>query len=420
MILLVVASVFTIGAEAQAPNGVVYIESNIGHVAGRNSILAFKRDKLGHLSPLGEFPTGGTGVHPLEITLGNLPGTLGPFDSDQDLIANWDATKLFAVNSGSDSIAVFDVGKDGRLTPVKGSPFPSGGAHPVSLGLAASGDILAVVNKDYDLSRPGFNVSKRAPNYTTFRVNPNGKLIPVSQSTIVAGVGGTTGPGNPTPTQALVSPSGRLVFDADTFGTTIHSFVLLPNGRLQRAASHGTPSAELAPVPPFGSLLPNPTGRPFVLGLIAHPRESIFYAGFVFEGRAGVYTYNGAGEFQFVRSVAAGLGVCWLTTNASGNRVYTSNTLLNSISVLDTSNPLNPVKLQDFQLAGPPAGSEQLTLDVRGEYLYVVTQKALDIMPVEANALHVLQIAPNGTIAAQTDRVLIPTFPSIPQGVVAR
>ncbi|HEV7401872.1 MAG TPA: hypothetical protein VGO11_03060 [Chthoniobacteraceae bacterium] len=398
----------------------VYIESNNGNVPGRNSILAFKRDQNGHLTPLGEFPTGGTGVHPLPIDVGNLAGTLGPFDSDQNLIFNWDATRIYAVNSGSDSIAVFDVKENGRLEAVKGSPFPSGGRHPVSVGLASCGDTLVVVNKDYDLTRPGFNVSQRAPNYTTFRAERNGKLIPVPHSTIIAGLGGTRGPGNPTPTQALVSPSGQLVFDADTFGTAIHSFVVRPNGRLERAASHGTPAAERAPIPPFGDLLPNPAGRPFVLGLIAHPREPVFYAGFVFEGRAGVYTYNRDGEIRFVRSTEAGLGICWLTTNASGNRVYTSNTLLNAVSVLDTSDPLHPVKLQDFTLAGPPAGSEQLTLDVRGEYLYVVSQQAIAGMPPESNALHVLRIAHNGTIAAQTDRVVIPVTPSCPQGVIAR
>jgi hypothetical protein len=372
------------------------------------------------LTRLGEFPTGGTGVHPLPINPGNLGGTLGPFDSDQNLIFNWDATRIFAVNSGSDTVAVFDVKADGRLSPVKGSPFPSGGRNPVSVGLASRGDILVVVNKDYDLTRPGFNVGQRAPNYTTFRSEGSGKLIPVPHSTIVAGQGGTRGPGNPTPTQALVSPTGQLVFDADTFGTAIHSFVVRPNGRLERAASQGTPAAERAPIPPFGDLLPNPAGRPFVLGLIAHPREPVFYAGFVFEGRAGVYTYNRDGEFHFVRSVAAGLGICWLTTNASGNRLYTSNTLLNAISVLDTSDPLHPVKLQDFTLAGPPAGSEQLTLDVRGAYLYVISQQAIVGMPPESNALHVLRIAPNGTIAAQTDRVVIPVSPSCPQGVIAR
>ena len=420
LFLSVVFSAFTVGAMAQAPRGVVYIESNVGHVPGNNSILGFKRDDAGRLAPLGEFSTGGTGVHPLAINPGNLAGTLGPFDSDQNLIFNWDATRVFAVNSGSDTIAVFDAQSDGSLVAVKGSPFPSGGTQPVSLGLAAGGDILTVANKDYDLTRPGFAASRRKPNYSAFRVNPNGKLIPVPHSTIVAGEGGGTGPGNPTPTQMLVSPTGKLVFDADTFGTAIHSFTVGNNGRLERAASHGTPASERAPIPPFGDLLPNPAGRPFVLGLIGHPHEPVFYAGFVFEGRVGVYTYDRTGEFHFVRSTEAGLGLCWLEVNASGDRVYTSNTLLNSISVLDTSDPLKPVKIQDFTLAGPPAGSEQMSLDAKGEYLYVISQQALVGMPPESNALHVLRIAPDGTIAAQTDRVTIPVSPSIPQGVIAK
>ena len=61
-----------------------------------------------------------------------------------------------------------------------------------------------------------------------------------------------------------------------------------------------------------------------------------------------------------------------------------------------------------------------MTLDVRGEYLYVISQQAQVGMPPESNALHVLRLAPNGTIAAQTDRVVIPVSPSVPQGVIAR
>jgi DNA-binding beta-propeller fold protein YncE len=134
----------------------------------------------------------------------------------------------------------------------------------------------------------------------------------------------------------------------------------------------------------------------------------------------GVYTYDDKGEFTFVRAADAGLGLCWIATNTSGDRVYTSNTLADTISVMDTSDPLKPVKMQEFALAGPPAGPAQLTLDSRGEYLFVVTQKSLDIMPPEANALHALKLASDGTIAAQTDRLIIPVAPSVPQGVIAR
>ena len=100
ILLLGTIWIVTIQANSQAPHGVVYIESNIGHVPGQNSILAFTRDSAGHLAPSGEYSTGGMGIHPLPINPGNLPGTLGPFDSDQNLVFNWDATRIFAVNSG--------------------------------------------------------------------------------------------------------------------------------------------------------------------------------------------------------------------------------------------------------------------------------------------------------------------------------
>jgi hypothetical protein len=39
------------------------------------------------------------------------------------------------VNSGSNTIAVFQVNHDGTLEPVEGSPFPSNGSDPVSVGV---------------------------------------------------------------------------------------------------------------------------------------------------------------------------------------------------------------------------------------------------------------------------------------------
>jgi len=95
--------------------------------------------------------------------------------------------------------------------------------------------------------------------------------------------------------------------------------------------------------------------------------------------------------------------------------------------VLDSSDPLNPFKLQEFSLAGPVGppmlpgqGTTQIALDGRGEYLYVVTQQAFDFMTPEANALHALRLGADGKIDAQTDRVTIPVSPSLPQGVIAK
>ena len=407
---------FLLPAFAQAPPGTIYIESNIGHVEGQNSILAYRRDGNGHLVSIGDYPTGGTGVHALVTTLENLNETLGPYDSDQEVILNRAGTLLFAVNSGSDTVAVFRVHSDGTLTAIEGSPFASGGRNPVSVGLAADESILVVVNTDYDLGRPGFDPSERAPNLTTFRVNPNGKLIPVPFSTVVVGQGGGLGVGNSNPTQAMVALGERLIFDANEFNTAIDSFRVNRNGRLERVATHPTPASEYVPFP----FINNPHMRPIPLGLVAHPSARIFYAGFLFEGVAGVYTYDAVGDFQFERTVPAGPGICWLVMNRAGTRLYTSNILANAISVIDTSDPLHPVKIQDFPLQGPLSGSAQIGLEGGGQYLHVIGQKALDFFPNDANQLHVLRIGADGRIVEQTDRRVIPVAPSAPQGVAAR
>src|SRR4030095_17001351 len=122
--------------KAPATN-VVYITSN-NPTPAENAALAFSRDETnGSLTLLGHFLTGGTGFY-------NSNERLGPDDSDQELIIDPDRRLLFAVNSGSDTIAVFRIHPDGSLTPAHGSPFPSGGVQPVSLGL--SGNQLYVVN----------------------------------------------------------------------------------------------------------------------------------------------------------------------------------------------------------------------------------------------------------------------------------
>jgi hypothetical protein len=254
-------------AAAQAPKGVVYVESN----TPTNRILAFQRDDKGHLAPLAgsPFPTGGAGVHAID------PAVLGPFDSDQNLITNPDRTRLFAVNSGSDTITIFDIRPDGSLVAVEGSPFTSGGVDPVSLGLA--GDILIVANKDYDLGRRGFNPVARKPNYTTFRVDSQGRLTSIPCSTIIANpegvVNGGVGPGNTNPSQVLVSDgkAGTVVFDADFFGLKLHSFLLQSDGRLRRGESQYLPAGE---TPVQGV---NPLGLAIALGLQVHPKESILY-----------------------------------------------------------------------------------------------------------------------------------------------
>jgi 6-phosphogluconolactonase (cycloisomerase 2 family) len=162
-------------------------------------------------------PAGGIGVFDSTFAL-------GPFDSDQNLIENSSGRLLFAVNSGSNTIAVFNIHPDGSLSPVDGSPFPSGGSDPVSVGL--TGDRLVVVNKAQDLAQAGTASGAILPNYTTFNVSPDGQLTVVPDSTVSVAVGSS-------PSQALTASQGKVVFGADFLGGLLQSFRVDPQGALE-------------------------------------------------------------------------------------------------------------------------------------------------------------------------------------------
>ena len=389
--LLFFVAVFTavLSPLSVAQTSTVYVESNR---ADQNSILAF-RNSGGKLTFLGEFPTGGKGVFDLSLQL-------GPFDSDQNIETNAEGTVLYAVNSGSDSIAVFSVATNGSLSPLPGSPFASGGINPVSVGIAR--DTLAVVNKAMDPARP----TLKQPNYVSFALSPEGTIEDGPLSTALA-------PMESSPSQADISSGKRLVFDAQFLGGHLQSFLVAHDGSLIPQDFQALPESEFV-----GSSAPR-----LPLGLWTHPHQPILYVGFVTINRLGVYTYDSTGHLQFVRSVPnSGQAICWIRSNADGTRLYTSNTGDNSISVYDTTVPLRPVEIQRVQLQGM-GNAFQITIDPRGNYLYVVTQRGDASIPLgEGNTLHVLKInQPTGKLSEQgSSLVNLPVPPGTrPQGVVA-
>ncbi|MEO7275488.1 MAG: beta-propeller fold lactonase family protein [Vicinamibacterales bacterium] len=350
----------TAHAQPSKSTAVVYVETNSPTA---NAVLAYERNEKGRLTLVGNYPTGGTGVFDASLQL-------GPFDSDQDIITNPEHTRLFAVNSGSNTIAVFDIGAAGVLTPIPGSPFPSGGSNPVSLGLAR--DVLVVVNKGMDPAQP-----IGGANYAAFRVNPEGRLTALLSAMPIEG--------EISASQALISPGKRLVFGADFLGGLLRSFLVQPGGELTQTGLVAPPASEAIGTTP---VLP--------LGLITHPKAPVLYVGFVTVGKIGVYTFDSRGVLTFVRAVGdSGAAPCWLRTNDTGTRLYVSNTGDNSISVYDTTSPLEPVEIQHLVLKGE-GSSFQVDLDPTGQFLYVVTQRASPATPLgEGNTLHVLDVNEN-------------------------
>jgi 6-phosphogluconolactonase (cycloisomerase 2 family) len=376
-----------------SPRNFVYVESDD---ASGNAILGYSRDNSdGSLTPLpgSPFPTGGLGI--------TYTTALGPFDSDQEVIVNASRTLLFAVNGGSDTIAVFRIHGDGSLTPVDGSPFPSGGSNPVSVGLARDDTVLVVVNQDQDPGHPG----QFLPNYTSFHVSSSGQLTPVRNSTFFVDVGSS-------PSQALISPDGKLMFGAEFLGGLLRTFRVAESGRLHLANVQPLPSEVFA-----GTGAP-----PLPLGLAVHPRHRLLYVEFVTISQVGVYRYNHRGELDFLRAVPdSGKAPCWALVNKAGTRLYASNTANSSISVFDISvDPTNPVEIQHVSLR-TTGSCFQFALDSTGSFLHVVTQQASSSQPATANALNVLSVAANGTLTeVPSSPTILPVQPMTrPQGVAA-
>ncbi|HZJ17972.1 MAG TPA: beta-propeller fold lactonase family protein [Chthoniobacteraceae bacterium] len=425
--ILSAALTFSVAATASAApkkkapaTNIVYITSN-NPTPGENAVLAFSRDEAdGSLTLFGHFLTDGTGFY-------NSNERLGPDDSDQELIIDPDRRLLFAVNSGSDTIAVFRIHPDGSLTPAQGSPFPSGGVNPVSLGL--SGNQLYVVNKgNVDPGQtPGPDAA--LPNYTGFRVAGNGHLSRIPHSTIEVGAGSD-------PTQALISPDGNLLFGSDLFAipfppppgfppfippfaSALESFRIKPNGRLVQGPN--TPQPAQVP-PPF---------PPYILGLQVHPTERLLYVGFVAGNAMGTYSYDETGAVTFLNvAPSTGLGICWIRVNDEGTFAYTSNSTDDSISVYSLADPFNPVEVQKLDLkgpkellGGPPApvifttSPFQLSLDPSGKFLYVVNhENTVDDSFPEGNALHILQVGADGKLTETADSPLILPQALVPAG----
>jgi 6-phosphogluconolactonase (cycloisomerase 2 family) len=307
-----------LSAAAGPTDEFVYAESN-NPQAGQNAVLAFRREASdGSLHPIGAFLTAGTGF-------GNPIQGLGPDDSDQEVIASPDGRFVFAVNQGSDSIAVFRVRPNGALHRV--GTFDSGGTQPVSLGLA--GDHLYVANRgDVIQGSPG----TIAPNYTAFNVRENGRLTAIPGSTVTLPIGLS-------PSQTLISRDGGFLF-GDNFaipGTnpplaqTIDPFQIQADGTLRQA-----------PGGPLGAAVtPN-----VLLGTTTHPTLPIIYAGLTGAKAVGVFTYGADGSLKFVgSSPQQGAAPCWVVVSADGKYLYDANTGTDSVGVFSLADPLHPVEI---------------------------------------------------------------------------
>ncbi|MDQ6608856.1 MAG: lactonase family protein [Bacteroidota bacterium] len=391
-------------------NDILYVQTN-DYRDNQNAILTYHHVGQGRLQHFGgPTYTRGSGV-------ANPMQKLGPLDSDYELRVSADGRFLMAVNSGSNTIAVFAIQSNGKLEHVPGSPFPSGGQTPCSIDV--SGNYVFIVNKSDDPLHP----STMKPNYSTFTIDGNGRLTFVSKF--------ETTPGS-SPTQNLVSRNRRFLFGDDFLG-----FMLMPPvGSLRSFTING--SGSLTPVPgtPYfiPALLPGkPAGG--ALGLWEHPTGTTLYVGFPLQGKVGVYGINAAtGALSFQTAVDGGKAACWIRTTKDGSRMYVLNSGENTVSVYNTSTPSSPVMMQKFTLknSGPlyivPGAGElttsepfSLAFSTNEKILYIVNQYTNPDFSFSGNYnnIHYLDVSENGLLSEASEPVQIPVPNTVrPKGSV--
>jgi 6-phosphogluconolactonase (cycloisomerase 2 family) len=371
VVMLALAPALTRNMKASNPLNVVYVESNIGSTPNMNSVFGFSNDGAGNLTALPGSPylTGGTGFYDPALMTTSL-------DADTPLVIDAGNNLLFAPNADSNTIAVFNINSDASLSAVAGSPFASLGQEPISLALfenffAGGSDVLSVANKADDP-----NQLNGAPNITNFHVTATGAVTPIANSTISFPAG--------TGLSQVLNGRNHLLF-ALAFGTmSLDSYRMSNKGTLAAANSVSV------------------TGQ-MLLGEAIDPVRHGLYTGVVSANEVGVYTFDASGTLTFTRTVAdPGAGICWMTVNAAGTRLYTVESGGGTLTVWNIqTNYLLPAQLQHLTLSGSPHPTN-IALDRTGTFLYVLA----------GTKLHVLSVAADGTLT----ETITPVNLSVPAG----
>ena len=385
-------------------DGTAYVAANRA-IPNGNSVLAL-RYLNGSLTPLRirEYATRGAGGTNLKL-LAN--------DADGQVATNNNHTLLFVVNQGSDTIAVFHIASDGTLSPVKGSPFGSGGSAPVSI--AVHGNTAVVVNKAADGVR---ELATVAPTIVTFKINEDGSLTQV-------GAPASSTP-NASPDQALLDPSGTVLLVPELVKGDLLTLTRGPDGAFHQAgqsmitaqqASFTAPPAKPPPLPqvPGISITPPavqaPPGAPpgfAVQGFAFHPTAPYVYGGLPLGGELMVYSYANDGKLTFVKGVGSpgGQGICWTVVTPDGRYLYTGLTFSGMVGEYDLADPANPRFIGNVHLRG--SGSTfNIRIDPTGKQLYALTLRSPYLL-LSGNELHVLNIGSDGRLTEAAAPAALP------------
>ncbi len=404
-------------------SGWVYTESN-NPTPGHNSVLALHYGGNGSLNPanIREYSTHGTGA-PLVLG-GKSTGTLA---GDQEVQITPNHKWLFAVNQGSNSIAVFRVhASTGALSAVKGSPFPSGGVAPISVGY--SNGRLVVANHGQIAPFDIMGTTPPGPaSFTSFTVSSAGRLRQVSSI--------------PEPHAGLITaaiaPAGGNVFSSGFYSQRINSLTLSSTGAIREAqAPIMFPASMTAGVmlPPFipTALLP----LPFGIATNPSPSKPYVYVLGPLNSRVAIYRYDRAGTLTFVGQAdnPGSVAACWAVVSKDGRYMYVANSATQDISLFDVSGSGSGLTfVARFKM--PSTGTvRELAFDPTDRYLYAsgghddpdgprpqgigpAPAFVLSDVPADGNFVDAFRIGSGGRLTPISSTALPVAFSQLPYGL---
>lgn len=334
--------------------GVVYVMTNDSDA---NQVLVYLRTPDGMLRPLNyaTVSTGGQG--------GSANAPIDPLGSQGALVYDGQHRLLFAVNAGSDSVAVLDTG--GRtLRPRLRDVEPSGGYIPVSV--AVSEDRLYVLN------------AGGAGSVTTFDIGWHGDITPLGTLDLGLAPVQTSIPFDqvPAPNQVGVDALARHLIIAHAGGKELLTVELDDDG---------------VPAGPITSTT-TPGDAPFAFELTRYGTTLVAEAA---SGSVSAFDPPSGTDMLTVTAAAVPTGqaaTCWIVVHDAGY-AYVSNTGSNTISLYAWTRT-GQLTLLDATAASSPGAPIDLALANRGGFLYSLdaasgTISGFRIMPGTGALQHV-------------------------------
>lgn len=324
-----VALLFGVTAAQASSAGGAYTMTN---APDDNKVVVFSRDAQGLLTKTDEVSTGGKGSG----------GGLDPLGSQGSLVIDKHGKWLLAVNAGSNDISVFRVMPDGIALSNR---IGSGGSFPVSV--TVSDDTVYVLNEN-----PPANI-------TGFKLNHQGHLSPLANSTRLLGTGAFG--------QVAFNPLGTTLTVTNKTENKILEFPMHKD--LPAAMPVESPSSGITP---FGVVF-DAVGHLLVVEAATNAVSS--------------YTVARNGHLQPITMSAVNgqIASCWIAINHRGD-VYTTNPGTNSLSSFHEAVGSGQVSLMNGT-AGAANTPLDLDISVNGRFLYAVdpSNGGVDMFRIESD-----------------------------------